>query len=152
MILGLSKKLLYAIEAVVDIAYNAGDTPVPSSLIGERQGIPRRFLEPVLQELVRAKILASGRGPRGGYRLARERRLITIGEIVRVVRQVEGAEDPVADPAGNELGRKVVRPLWQELQNEVMTRLDGITIEELCLRAHRANVPGEYGARLDFSI
>jgi Rrf2 family transcriptional regulator, iron-sulfur cluster assembly transcription factor len=125
---------------------------VPSTLIGERQGIPRRFLEPVLQERVREKILASGRGPKGGYRLARERRLITVGEIVRIVRQLEAAEDPVADPAGNELGRKVVRPLWLELQQELMARLDGITIEDLCLRAHRASIPGEYGAKLDFTI
>ena len=64
----LSKKLLFAIEAVVDIAYNAGGTPVQSSEITRRQGIPRRYLEQVLQHLVRAGILSGVRGPRGGYR------------------------------------------------------------------------------------
>jgi Rrf2 family transcriptional regulator, iron-sulfur cluster assembly transcription factor len=152
MILRLSKKLLFAIEAVVDIAYNAGDSPVPSVEIGERQGIPRRFLEPVLQQLVRDGILKSERGPRGGYRLARERRRVSVGDIVRAVRKLETAEDPIADPAGSELGRAVVRPLWLELQEEAMARLDQVTLEELCLKAYKSGVPGEYGAKVDFTI
>jgi Rrf2 family transcriptional regulator, iron-sulfur cluster assembly transcription factor len=150
--LRLSKKLLFAIEAVLDIAYNAGDLPVQSGEITRRQGIPRRYLEQVLQQLVRAGVLAGVRGPRGGYRLARERRRITLGEIVRVVQAIEGADNPLESEAGAEIGRRVVRPLWLELQDEVMGRLDGITIDELCLRAHRVGVPGDYAARLDFSI
>ena len=62
----LTKKLLFAIEAVLDIAYNGGQVPVRSSEITEREGIPRRYLEPVLQELVRQKILFGIRGPGGG--------------------------------------------------------------------------------------
>jgi len=148
----LSKKMLFAIEAVLDIAYNATAMPVQSSEITRRQGIPRRYLEQVLQQLVRAGILSGTRGPRGGYRLARERRRISIGEIVRIIRQLETAEDPIEDPAGAELGHKVVRPLWLELQDTVMKQLDGITIEDLCMRAYRAGIAGEFGARMDFTI
>ncbi len=150
--LRLSKKLLFAIEAVLDIAYNAGALPVQSGEITRRQGIPRRYLEQVLQQLVRAGVLAGVRGPRGGYRLARERRRVTVGEIVRVVRSLDDAENPLEEEAGAELGKRVVRPLWIELEDEVMRRLDSVTIEDLCLRAHQSGVPGEYGARLDFSI
>jgi Rrf2 family transcriptional regulator, iron-sulfur cluster assembly transcription factor len=148
----LTKKLLFAIEAVLDIAYNAGTLPVQSSEITKRQGIPRRYLEQVLQQLVRSGVLSGVRGPRGGYRLARERRRISVGEIVRVVRSLERAEDPIEDEAGAELGHQVVRPLWLELQEETMRRLDGITIEDLCLRAHKAGVAGEYAARFDYTI
>ncbi len=150
--LRLSKKLMFAIEAVLDIAYNAGSEPVQSREITRRQGIPRRYLEQVLQQLVRAGVLTGVRGPRGGYRLARERRRITVGEIARIVRAMERAEDPIADPAGSELGHKVVRPLWQELQKEVMARLDALTIEELCLRAHQANLRSEAFQKLDYVI
>ena len=148
----LSKKLLFAIEAVVDIAYNAGSLPVQSSEITKRQGIPRRYLEQVLQQLVRAGVLTGVRGPRGGYRLARERRRITMGEIVRVVRSLEQADDPVEDEGGAALGREVVRPLWSELQDEMMRRLDQITIEDLCTRAHKVGIAGEYAARYDYTI
>ena len=148
----LSKKLLFAIEAVVDIAYNAGSLPVQSSEITKRQGIPRRYLEQVLQQLVRAGVLTGVRGPRGGYRLARERRRVTMGEIVRVVRSLEQADDPIEDEGGAALGRQVVRPLWSELQDEMMRRLDQITVEDLCTRAHKVGVAGEYAARYDYTI
>ena len=150
--LRLTKKLLFAIEAVLDIAYNAANAPVQSGDITGRQGIPRRYLEQVLQQLVRAGILEGVRGPRGGYRLARERRRITVGEIVRVVRTLESGDDPLEGEVGSMLGRQVVRPLWAELQEELMKRLDNVTIEELCTRAHQAGIAGEYAARLDFSI
>ena len=148
----LTKKLLYAIEAVLDIAYNGGQVPVRSSEITEREGIPRRYLEPVLQELVRHKILLGIRGPSGGYRLARERQRVSLGDIVRTVSGLETAEDPISDPAGSALGHQVVRPVWLELQEEVMRRLDALTLEELCGRAHRAGIVGRTTECGDFEI
>ena len=67
--LRLSKKMLFAIEAVIDIAYYADGETVQSRQITERQGIPKRYLEQTLQHMVRADILVGVRGPRGGYRL-----------------------------------------------------------------------------------
>ena len=49
--IGAPPKLVHAIEAVLDIAYNGGGRPVQSRDIGERQGIQPRYLEPVLQAL-----------------------------------------------------------------------------------------------------
>jgi Rrf2 family protein len=156
--LGLSPKLVYAIEAVVDIAYNAADEPVQSGEVTRRQGIPRRHLEPVLQQLVRAGVLAGVRGPRGGYRLAKERKLITLGDIARVVGALEGApEDDGAEataPPGSEseIGRRVVQPLCRALRAETFERLDAITVEELCRRARGEGVASEAARRLDYSI
>src|SRR5262249_26366002 len=110
----LNKKLLLAIEAVLDIAYNGGAAPGPASELSERQGTPRRYLEQVLQVLVREGILQGVRGPRGGYRLGRERRRISVGEIVRVLSRADSEEAEEA-PAGTELGRRVLRPLWRDL-------------------------------------
>jgi len=150
--LRISKKLMFAIEVVLDIAYNAGTEPVQSGEITARQGIPKRYLEQVLQALVRAGILTGVRGPRGGYRLARERRRISVGEIVRVVRTLEQATDPTEEPIGSNLGRRVVRPLWSELQDDCMRRLDETSIEDLCLRAHQAGIESEATHKIDFSI
>ncbi len=150
--LRLSKKLLFAIEAVVDIAYHAGPAPVRSTDISRRQGIPRRYLEQVLQQLVHHGVLAGQRGPRGGYRLARERRRITVGEIIRIVRKLEGTSDPANEPDGSEIGVKVVRPIWLEMQREMMQRFDAMTIDELCERARRAEIASEAKHAPDFSI
>lgn len=150
--LRLSKKLLFAIEAVVDIAYHAGAQPVRSTDISDRQGIPRRYLEQVLQELVHEGVLAGQRGPRGGYRLARERRHITVGEIIRIVRRLEGGGDPASETDGSEIGQKVVRPIWLEMQQEMMERLDRLTIETLCERARQMGIESLPKGALDYSI
>ena len=150
--LRLSRKTLFAIEAVIDIAYHAGAAPVRGAEITRRQGIPKRYLERALQELVRAGGLVGVRGPRGGYRLARERRRITVGEIVRIVRALETAQADIADAGGSALGQKVVRPLWSELADGVMTRLDAVTIEDMCARAAQAGVASEGRRNLDFAI
>ncbi|HZT89268.1 MAG TPA: Rrf2 family transcriptional regulator [Stellaceae bacterium] len=148
----LTKKLLFAIEAVLDIAYNGGTVPVRSAEITQRQGIPRRYLEPVLQELVRDGVLIGIRGPSGGYRLARERRRVTLGDIIKSVRELETGENPIDDPAGSALSHQVVRPLWRELEDETMRRLDALTLEELCGRAHRAGIAGRVAEGGDFEI
>jgi Rrf2 family iron-sulfur cluster assembly transcriptional regulator len=148
----LSRKVLFAIEAVVDIAYHSGGQPVQSKEITRRQGIPRRYLEQVLQHLVRAEILVSVRGPRGGYNLARERRRISAGEIIRVVRALKTASDPLDTDESSELAEAVIRPLWSELEDEVMKRLDQISVDDLCNRAHAQGVESEGRQYLDFSI
>ena len=150
--LRLSKKLLFAIEAVVDIAYHAGTGPVRSTDISRRQGIPQRYLEQVLQELVHKGILSGQRGPRGGYRLARERRRITVGEIIRIVRDLEGTSDPANEHNGSDIGLRVVRPLWVDMQREIMERFDSMTIEELCNQARALNIESEAVKVPDFSI
>jgi Rrf2 family iron-sulfur cluster assembly transcriptional regulator len=147
--LGLPKKTLLAIEAVLDIAYHSGGVPVQSSDITARQGIARRSLEPLLQQLTRAGILSGVRGPRGGYRLGRERRRITVGEIVRLV---AGEPDDIADACGSELGQRVVRPLWMLLNDEVLARLDGLTLEDLCRSARDAGIASDASKALDFTI
>lgn len=147
-----SKKMLFAIEAVLDIAYHAGGETVQSREITQRQGIPRRYLEQTLQQLVRAGLLVGVRGPHGGYRLARERRRISIGEIVRVVQALETAEEPFAEAPASELGKTVIRPMWTELSAEIMARLDAVTIDDLCMRAYKEGLSSRSQSALDFII
>lgn len=150
--LRLSKKMLFAIEAVLDIAYHTGSEPVQSSEITRRQGIPRRYLEQALQQLVRHGILIGVRGPRGGYRLARERRRITVGDIVRVVREVESGDVNDGDICQSELGHQILQPMIDSMQTEMMEKLDAITIEDLCGEAYKANIVSEGRRNLDFAI
>ncbi len=150
--LRLPKKMMFSIEAVLDIAYHASGGPVLCRDITRRQGIPKRYLEQALQQLVRKGILIGVRGPKGGYRLARERRRVSIGDIVRVVREIETGEDPLDSSSGSALGSTVVRPMWRELQSDVLHHMDSITIDDLCTRANDAGIESEGRKSLDFSI
>jgi Rrf2 family protein len=149
--LKLSRKTLLALEAVIDIAFNARPEPVQAKEITARQGVPQRYLEQVMQQLVRAGILKGVRGPRGGYRLARERRRISVGDIVRVAESVEDTDGEEAKPR-SDLGARIVAPLIQTLQQEVMTRLDAVSIEDLCRRARESGVDCGGAASADFTI
>lgn len=149
--LRLSKKTSLALEAVVDIALNARAEPVQSKDITQRQGIPQRYLEQVMQHLVHAGILKGVRGPRGGYRLAREKRRITASDIVRVVGQIEAGEEQPAERA-SALGEKVVRPLIEKFHGRLMAELDRVTVEDLCNEAERLGVFAKDKTKMDFTI
>jgi len=150
MMLRLSRKTLLALEAVIDIAFNARPEPVQAKEITARQGVPQRYLEQVMQQLVRAGILKGVRGPRGGYRLARERRRISVGDVVRVAESIEDGEEEKIRPR-SELGQRIVAPLIQTLQDDVMARLDGVSIEDLCQRARAHGVDNQTESA-DFAI
>lgn len=147
-----SKKTALAFEAVVDIAYHGGAEPVQSQDIARRLKLPRRYLEQVLQQLVRCGILKGVRGPRGGYRLARERRRVSVGEVIRVL---EGGEDQVSDvppDSGSPLGAQVINPFWERISRELMERLDSVTIEDLCREAEGMAIESEGRGSFDFVI
>jgi Rrf2 family protein len=149
--LRLSRKTLLALEAVLDVAYNARPDPVQSKDITKRQGIPQRYLEQVMQSLVHRNILKGVRGPKGGYTLARERRKITVADVVRVVDQLDAESD--TDPvSASPLGEQVVAPLWTETREAMLERLEQITMEDLCRRAARLGVPHGAKATPDFNI
>jgi Rrf2 family protein len=148
--LKLSRKTLLALEAVIDIAFNARPEPVQAKEITARQGVPQRYLEQVMQQLVRAGILKGVRGPRGGYRLARERRRISVGDVVRVAESIEDEEEKSVPRS--DLGQRIVAPFIAGLQDELMTRLDSVTIEDLCQRARGQGVSDALAGGADFTI
>ncbi len=149
--LKLSRKTMLALEAVIDIAFNARPEPVQAKEITARQGVPQRYLEQVMQQLVRAGVLKGVRGPRGGYRLARERRRISVGDVVRVAEAIDDDEADNPEPR-SELGTRIVTPLIASLQEGVMKQLDAISIEDLCARARAAGVDCGGGSTADFTI
>jgi len=144
-----SKKLALAVEAVVDIAYHGTAEPVQSQDIGRRLNLPRRYLEQVMQQLVKAGILKGVRGPRGGYRLARERRRISVADVVAVVEANDGEPSNISP---SELGQQVMAPFWAEHERAALARLDSVTIEDLCRAAEKSRVRREARDGIDFAI
>ena len=147
----LSRRSMLAIGAVVDIALHSRSSPVAAKALASRHRLPPRHLETLLQGLVHAKILKGVRGPRGGYELARERRRITLGEIVRTAVSLSTA-DPEELGAHSRLLEKVIEPSVRRAGEPFLANLDSITIEELCESADHARVLEEEKAAADFAI
>jgi Rrf2 family protein len=145
----LSRRSLLAIAAVVDVALHARPHPVAAKALAARHDLPPRHLETMLQALVRAGVLKGVRGPRGGYELARERRRISAGEVVRAVMlEPEEAVPLVSSP----LMRDVVEPMVAQASNAFLSVLDEVSIDELCRQAETRAVFGPRVASDDFTI
>lgn len=146
----LSRRSLLAIAAVTDIALHARPMPVSAKALASRHNLPPRYLEPVLQALVRQGILKGVRGPRGGYELARERRRITAGDIVRIAMAAQDDEGSSPAPESR-LAEAVVAPLVMKGTEAFLSELDKVTVEDLCNKA-QAEAVVESSNPVDFTI
>jgi Rrf2 family transcriptional regulator, iron-sulfur cluster assembly transcription factor len=146
-------RALTAIAVALDVAFHAGGRGggalAGAAEVAERLGVARRGLEPVLQALSRAELLESVRGPRGGYRLARRPREITLAEVLAGV--VEGSE-PAEDGLSGALQTAIVGPLWEEMESGLRERLAALTLEDLLRRAQAAGLRRPSAEPLNFAI
>ncbi len=81
----ISRSTGYALVAVGYIAKNYKDGAVLAARISKEYGIPLEYLLKILQQLVRANVLRSKRGPRGGFFLARPAEDITMLQAIEAV-------------------------------------------------------------------
>ncbi|WP_137389330.1 RrF2 family transcriptional regulator [Rhodoligotrophos defluvii] len=81
----ISQKTKYALQAMIVLARAGRGVVVNIGELAEARGIPQRFLEQILLILKHNGLVASRRGPRGGYALIRSPSEITIGSILRMV-------------------------------------------------------------------
>jgi Rrf2 family protein len=135
----LSNKGRYAVRALFDIAfYNAG-RPTQVRDIADRQAIPPRFLEQIFQDLKRASIVGSKRGPQGGYSLSRSADKITLGDVVRALEGpiVLGERNETTRRAPPEDSRLVTESVFRDLSSKVESCFDAISIQDICARADK---------------
>ena len=81
----LTRASSYALHALVYMAGQKHNRPVPSHIVAQARGIPERFLLKVLKPLVSARVLASVKGPNGGYRLSRPASSVSLLEVIEAV-------------------------------------------------------------------
>ncbi len=145
----LPRAARFALMATLDVALHARGRPVSSKALAARHDLPPRRLESMLQALVHAVILKSIRGPFGGYELARERRRLCVGEIVRIALRADAEEEP--QEKSPPLLDAVLAPVLDEAETMVLARLDEITLDELYARAIASGFGAEQ-SRSDFDI
>jgi Rrf2 family protein len=148
----LSSKGRYAVRALFDIAFFNDGQPTQVRDIAERQAIPQRFLEQIFQDLKRAGIVGSKRGPQGGYLLARPSEQVQLGEVIRII------EGPVAlgeSPSGSKAkasaagadSQRATDTILAELSVRIESCLDAVTIADICEKADSLGIrrPGSEG-------
>lgn len=129
----LTTKARFAVTAMLDIAIYGEGKPVSLTQISERQQITVAYLEQIFCKLRRAGLVASVRGPGGGYFLRRYPDEIRVGDIIEAVeenidaRQCRGGEHCMGGASC------LTHHLWESLNAVTKTFLDGVTLESMVL-------------------
>jgi Rrf2 family transcriptional regulator, iron-sulfur cluster assembly transcription factor len=120
-------KFSLLLEAVLHIAFQGDATLINGKRLSTLLNVPPRYLESLLQELVKANILQSVRGPKGGYVLAREKRVITLADIASVCyHEAQKTKD-----ASSPLQIHIIQPLCEDAYAAYITHFAGYTLHDL---------------------
>lgn len=129
----ISTKGRYALRLMVDLALCDPDEYISLRDVSARQEVSMKYMEQIVSQLAKAGFLQSVRGPQGGYRLTRQPKQYTVGEILRVT---EGSLAPVSclDIVPNPCPRADVcstLAFWEELYLNMAGFVDSVTLEDL---------------------
>ena len=124
----LSAKTTYGLRAVLDLAVRYGQRPVQSAEIAERQGIPESYLVQLLNQLRKAGLVRSVRGPKGGHALQKRPDSVTVSDVLEIF------EGPLDLPGEDRRPDDVFRDVWQEVEASIQSVLTSVTFAELCRR------------------
>ncbi len=138
----LSLRGEYALRGLIVLGLNFQKPLIRIQTISERQNIPKRFLEQILNDLKSGGFVESKRGVAGGYQLARSPEKITLASVVR---HIEGALAPVSCvsekfyekcscPDETKCG---IRSVMKEVRDAIVLILEKVTLAELCQRVQK---------------
>lgn len=130
--LRLSKKADYALIAMRHLASAEPGASSSAREIAEGYQIPAELLAKVLQRLVRARLLVSVQGTRGGYKLARDAQAMTVADVIQAI------DGPVAVTACSPTNHsceqfehcEIRDPLWK-IKARIVDALATVSLAEL---------------------
>ena len=141
--LRLSKKSDYALISMKHLATRSDSGASASAReISEAYDIPLELLAKVLQRLVRARLLVSVQGTRGGYRLGRSAQLISVADVIQAV------DGPVTVTACSDTDHNcdqytkcsIRDPLWK-IKNRILESLNTVSVAEMAVEADAPPAP-----------
>lgn len=142
----LQAKTRYGVRAVFDLAFHNAAGATQAKDIARREGIPLRYLEQIFQDLKRAGIVDSRRGPRGGYSLRKPPAEIRLGDVVRALQgpleEIFAPDDDVEKKVSRRAGgaQLVTSSLWRELAAHVSGWFDNVSLGDLVQRGVQLGV------------
>ena len=132
----LTTKGRFAVTAMIDLGLRQHSGPVTLAAISDRQNISLSYLEQLFGRLRRHKLVASVRGPGGGYLLARVARKITVADIVLAVDEPIdsthcGGKRNCNIGRNGHTGQCMTHELWSALNRKVVDFLDSVSLQDL---------------------
>lgn len=153
----LSTKSRYGLRALFDMAYHAGTLPAQIKDISRRQNISPRYLEQIFQDLKKAGLLRSRRGPQGGYFLARKPHEITVMDVINATEGEMALVDCVKTGKKSKKGCEfdnqcITQQVWAEASRKLNEYLGTVTIKDLCDKGREMGLEKELDHRFMYFI
>ncbi|MEE9332694.1 MAG: Fe-S cluster assembly transcriptional regulator IscR [Granulosicoccaceae bacterium] len=127
----LTTKGRYAVTAMLDLALHAQNGPVSLAQISTRQEISLSYLEQLFSRLRKQDLVASTRGPGGGYRVSRSLDQVAISEIIVAVNETVDATQCAGKQNCLSHGRCLTHDLWEGLSAQIEDFLKGVSLQDL---------------------
>jgi len=130
----ISQRGLYALQALTVLAQHPSDVIKIKDIAAEEQ-LPEKFLEAILLELKRARIVVSLRGANGGYQLKRPAKKISLGEVIR---RIDGPLAPFEDAESlrwrisSDPKHRALFRILLDVRNATARILDHTSLADLC--------------------
>nr|WP_279342841.1 Rrf2 family transcriptional regulator [Geothrix paludis] len=131
----ISARGRYSMQALFDLAHHSHGQPVPLHVIAERQKLSLPFLEQIFNKLKKAGVVASVRGPKGGYILTRPCNQVSVGEILRLTDSsfyAVAKEDPRSANQVLMADERMSLMLWNRLSDHISAFMEKVTFADLC--------------------
>ncbi|MCM1189763.1 MAG: Rrf2 family transcriptional regulator [bacterium] len=143
----ISTKGRYAVRIMLDLAWNDTGECIKVKDIAARQGISEKYLEQIIAVLNKGGYVKSVRGAQGGYRMAREPKECSVGEILRLT---EGSMAPVAclqegAPECERCDTCETLEVWKDLYRAINDVIDNVTIADLVEKRRKRKETAENG-------
>ena len=127
----------YGLICSLHLAKRHGEGPVTGREVAALERLPADYVEQILLRLRRAGVVASTRGARGGYVLARDPLEISIREVISASElgtfDLHCISHPVAEERCSESQNCSIRPVWMMLQRRIDDALESVHLSDLLL-------------------
>ena len=150
----VSARADYAIRALVELAAAGPAASLRGEAIASAQAIPTKYLENLLADLRRGRLITSQRGLRGGYRLARPAASITLADVIRAIDgPLAGVRDSAPEDVAYPGAASSLRDVWVALRASMRTVLEAVTLADVAAGRLPASVrrrlqdPGAWSRR-----
>jgi Rrf2 family protein len=127
----VSARADYAIRALLELAASEG-APLRADAIARAQAIPPKFLENLLVELRRSKLVVSQRGSAGGYRLAQPASSVSLADVIRAIDgPLAGIRDLAPEDVTYPGSAARMREVWVALRASMRQVLEATTLADV---------------------
>ncbi|MBI2985272.1 MAG: Rrf2 family transcriptional regulator [Deltaproteobacteria bacterium] len=131
-VMQIPRRVDYGLRAAIYLSAQDPDRSCSLAEIARHQGIPRKFLEKIIQHLIHSGLVKSKRGPDGGYTLTRAPDEISFQDVI------EAIEGPIAinvcmdqHLSCGHFSQCAMSGVWSEIQYKIVEVFTRTTLADL---------------------